>query len=378
MGAENRTDSRSVVAWNTPPADREFELTLLGPGYGESILLHIGFGKWVIVDSCTKAGVPQALQYLHDIGVVPEKSVALIVATHWHDDHLRGLANLVKTCSEASFCCSSAFCRHEFLGNVAALEERHLSACGSGLRELYNVFSCLAKTGKKPERALANRRIFADKHCEIWSLSPSDAVFERFIRSIGALMPAEGTDKGRIRDLSPNDVAVALWVAADGFSLLLGSDLEKNNWVAILKDTSRPQGSASVFKIPHHGSAGADEPGVWTTMLETEPLAVLAPWQRGNGRLPTLADVRRIQSRTSRGYATSDGSRTSNTKRGSTVERMIKRTGAQFTSLTHGLSSVRLRRPLGAGGNWTVGTFGRAVDLSAYERNLQNRHERIP
>lgn len=50
-----------------PPGDDEFELTLLGPGYGESVILHIGAGVWIVVDSCGRADAPAALDYLRGI-----------------------------------------------------------------------------------------------------------------------------------------------------------------------------------------------------------------------------------------------------------------------------------------------------------------------
>ena len=39
----------------SPPGEDEFEVVLLGPGYGESIVLHVGYGGWIIVDSCINA-----------------------------------------------------------------------------------------------------------------------------------------------------------------------------------------------------------------------------------------------------------------------------------------------------------------------------------
>jgi len=35
-----------------PVKQDEIEVSVFGPGYGESILVHLGAGKWVIVDSC--------------------------------------------------------------------------------------------------------------------------------------------------------------------------------------------------------------------------------------------------------------------------------------------------------------------------------------
>ena len=286
-----------------PPGQGEIELTLLGPGYGESIVLHVG-GVWVLVDSCLNAdGEPQALHYLESIGVDPAEAVDLIVATHWHDDHIRGIAKLVEVCTRAKFCCAAALCREEFLSAVDALERRHFSVAGSGVREVHGVFSLLMQANLKPTRAIANRRIFVHGACEIWSLSPSDSAFQAFLRSIVSLVPGEGQGKTRIPYLSPNEVAVALWVRVDDVTVLLGSDLEKWGWTEILQSAERPTGKASAFKVPHHGSENAHEPDVWERMLDPDPFAVLTPWRRGDRALPNQRDVRRILSCTTNAYA---------------------------------------------------------------------------
>ena len=74
------------------PGPNDFERTLLGPGYGECAIIHYGHGEWIIVDSCVdEAGHPAALNYLRQIGVDAGRSVRMIVVTHWHDDHIRGI-----------------------------------------------------------------------------------------------------------------------------------------------------------------------------------------------------------------------------------------------------------------------------------------------
>ena len=85
-----------------------------------------------------------------------------------------------------------------------------------------------------------------------------------------------------------------------------------SGWTAIVGERTRPEGRASVFKVPHHGSVTADAPEVWRQMLEPEPLAVLAPWRRGDKALPTPEDVARILSRTMTAFASADPKRSAN------------------------------------------------------------------
>ena len=78
------------------PASDEIEVSLFGPGYGECVLIHLGLGEWLVVDSCVNqyAGGTPALDYLQTIGVDIAHAVVIVTASHWHDDHIRGLSAL--------------------------------------------------------------------------------------------------------------------------------------------------------------------------------------------------------------------------------------------------------------------------------------------
>ena len=368
MGGESRTIAQSVTREEGPPRDGDFEFTVFGPGYGESIVLHVGNGAWVIIDSCVDAdGRPHALRYLESIGIDPASTVRLIVATHWHDDHVRGLAQIVRTCPAAAFCCAAALCRKEFLALVQAIQGRHLSSVGSGLREIHAVFSHLDSAGKKPTHAIANRVVFQQETCRIWALSPGDDVFQRFLASVEETIPGRGNNKGRIRSLSPNEASVALWIDAENFALLLGADLDRRGWVTVVCDSERPAGRASAFKVPHHGSQDADEPAVWNQMLEIDPVAILTPWRRGGGVLPTHSDTDRILTATRNAYVTSDGSLPPHTHYSNrVVDRTLRQSRAQLRRLAPHDGAVRLRRPLGLGRQWTVETLRNACRLADY------------
>jgi glyoxylase-like metal-dependent hydrolase (beta-lactamase superfamily II) len=85
------------------------EVSLFGPGYGECIVVHLGFDDWIVVDSCIEpdSGKPIALAYLEAIGVAYSR-IALVTASHWDDDHIRGISEVFREATGAQFVCSSA------------------------------------------------------------------------------------------------------------------------------------------------------------------------------------------------------------------------------------------------------------------------------
>ena len=354
------------MALSRGPNHNEFEFTLLGPGYGECVVLHVGNGNWVVVDSYADSnGIPIAIKYLEGMGFDPAQSVILIVATHWHDDHIRGIANLVEICPNAKFCCATVLCDKEFLAVADALEKRPIAVAGSGVREIYRIFSRFINLGLQPVYALADRCVFAHDMGKIWSLSPSDAKFQDFLRSVSRMLPSSGHPKKRIPSLSPNKTAIALWLEFGKIVVLLGADLDKRGWMDILESTGRPEGRASAFKVPHHGAKSGHEPAVWERMLEPDPLALLAPWCRGGRVLPNQRDVERLVMLTSNGWSSSEISRSNNRpkRRKRMVERTIRESEIQLRPIDRSLSAIRLRRQIKMEEPWKVEKFGTACRL---------------
>ncbi|MCE2447171.1 MAG: MBL fold metallo-hydrolase [Candidatus Latescibacteria bacterium] len=350
-----------------PPKHNVMEVTLVGPGYGECILLHIGNGSWVIVDSCIGADSrPAALAYLHDMGLDPPEVVHLIVATHWHDDHIRGMGELVEVCGDATFCCASALRTQEFLTMMDAIASRPMSQVGSGMQELYKVRSFLEKRPAKPVFAIANRKIFSRDSCEIWSLSPFDEEVDSFLREIDRLRPQERKTKRRTPTLTPNKTAVVLLIKIDDTAILLGSDLEGRGWLDILAAYEGSNCKASVFKVPHHGSQNAHEDRVWSEMLHSEPIAALTPWKKGGRSLPTKSDVKRILSFTRKAYATAPFDISSSKparRRNRTVEKTIREASKRISHVAPSPGMIRLRRRFGSQLYWDIETFAPACQL---------------
>jgi hypothetical protein len=147
-----------------PPLPDELEISLFGAGYGEAIALHVGHGRWILVDSYRQRDKePDHLAYLNQLGVDVSRAVQLIVVTHWHDDHVKGISDVYDVCLSANLVISAALRHPEFLTlaklNIPRSENAHnphiwtQALCESpyALLTPYN-------RGKKPLPSLADRQ----------------------------------------------------------------------------------------------------------------------------------------------------------------------------------------------------------------------------
>jgi beta-lactamase superfamily II metal-dependent hydrolase len=366
---------------DTPPQDDQIEVSLLGPGYGESIVVHLGHGQWCIVDSClNRSKTPAQLEYLKTIGINVGSAVSLVVATHWHDNHVGGIGQVLRECSSAEFVCSVALRTDEFI-ELTKLRDPTLRI-SSGVNEFRQIMQVLDGRGGvasslgTPNWAAQNTRIWARNvgpqfsiPTEIFALSPSNTSITLAKHALAALVPMQESKK-RLVSQKPNHVAVVLAITAGNNCVLLGSDLENasaaTGWVAIVTSGARPQAQSSVFKVPHHGSQNADEPTVWSQMLAQDTIAILTPFQAGSIVLPKQNDAQRILGHTRYGYCTATPKSKVNKARPKMVLRQISENTKSIREVPASTGMVRLRRNAWAhpATMWDVELFGTAVHLS--------------
>lgn len=280
------------------PAVAEIEVSLFGPGTGECVVAHLGDNEWMIVDSCTVHNkTPVALDYLAKLGVTTDR-VKLIVVTHFHDDHVGGLEELINSCQDAEVYISGALTYEESISFTLAhaLGDVLVDRAKPSTYELANV---LKAVGDRHLRCVTeNQVLYRRGNVLVHSLSPSSRAVTQSRAQFGQeMLEAETSYRKLANKLNPNLCAVALHICNGTDTVLLGSDLEVSTdpalgWEAVLLNKNKPTTLAQIFKVPHHGSHNGHSQQVITDMLKVKPISILTTFNRSS--LPLETDIARI------------------------------------------------------------------------------------
>lgn len=257
------------------------------------------------MDSCINPQTtrPAALTYLESLGVDLAHAVRLVLITHWDDDHVAGVAELLMACAEANVSCSAALGRRDIIEFVLG-QEAAADALGSGVDELRTVLRICSARRRQIIWAKANLPLHPHPPGAtpvVVALSPSEDSVQRSIESLieaATQMPIALQRRYRAPD-GPNAASVAASVRGADSAVLLGADLEvssnlESGWDAVMKH-SKPDSLASFVKVPHHGSQGAHSDRMWSDAVAGDAVAIVTPWVKGRAFLPTQRDLDRLR-----------------------------------------------------------------------------------
>lgn len=353
---------RNLKNREIPPDPNELEISVFGPGYGESIVVHLGMGEWLVIDSCLSddRDKPIALDYFERLGINYENDVKVIMASHWHDDHIRGLSALYAECINSKFACSNALLNKEFFELLAAGKKNLLVASNSGSSEFSGILSDIRARKKRthwqnasPDIWLMDGTIVFNsnnlaKQAVVTALSPSSQTITDSTVRFAKMLPTENQDITKLPTVEPNDTSVVVSIQSKYFTAILGADLEVSNdtlkgWDAVLNSQYRPKKKSLFFKIAHHGSHTGDHADVWQHMLEKNPYAFLTPFARQKNKIPLKSDLTRISKRTPNFYLTRWPPTQRLPKRPNPVERSIKSFSQNHTAIQKRVGHLRFR-----------------------------------
>ncbi len=362
--------SRPLSEAASPPRPEELEISLFGKGVGESLVVHLGDGDWMVVDSFVdrQTGRPVALDYLTRLGLSPEKVLRHIVISHWHDDHTSGASALLDNAPAAQVFLSAAFNKKEVRKLLAASECRTVTPTGVDEMALL-LRNLLARKransgGVQLNYLLAKTLVHKSSRSEVFALSPSSGTLTRALAEIVPFLPVGGGPKRRVSH-EPNDLSVVLHVAFPPVAVLLGADLEvrtdsSTGWLAVVGLAGKFCKSGT-FKVAHHGSPNADHPQIWNELLTPSPVAILTPFLAGRKPLPSHEDLLRLKSTSIRVLCAGSPAPAKSRDLAPEAQKMVRASGASIRQSEGAVGHVRLR--IDGSGRTMVDLFGAAVEL---------------
>lgn len=222
--------------------DEELGLVVFGKDseFGESILLHVPHERWIVVDSFYYQNQPIVLWYCNQKNIDPKTSISHVVCTHWHNDHIGGLNDVLIASENAQFIYTKYSAR--FLKNVyLKLQQRDcLIYAGDDKKTKYELTQCLkTATQRNFEHRLAKRNAVPrlplispnaqNNNTLVECLSPSEAASEDYDKLLVNLKRDKGKAAGEIINKdSENITSIAIGVKSDIGQIFLGGDLECN------------------------------------------------------------------------------------------------------------------------------------------------------
>ncbi|MXY04122.1 MAG: MBL fold metallo-hydrolase [Acidimicrobiales bacterium] len=276
------------------PRRDEVEITVLGKGYGESIVVHTGDGAWVIIDSFLehRSRDPAPLAYLKSIEVDVERDVTSVVLSHLHADHYEGIEHVMSECKSAWLYLPGVLPGHRW--------KEVLTHAGRLATEPYR--------GLKKVSAAIQMAHGRSKLRIIGSDSEIETRLDSSLRCIGptsAALTADIFDNGitadRVEKLikQANYTSTVLWLRVGEARALLTADFDARDrhlgWTALMAEQAAKHWieEASLVKVPHHGSLTAHRDEIYTKWA-TKPVAVIT----GNrpNRLPNSDVVDKLRS----------------------------------------------------------------------------------
>lgn len=287
-----------------------------------------------------------------------------MVVSHWDDDHVQGIAEIVAACTSAKFCASTAITEREFDRFVESISIGATATIGGNVSNLRRVMELLRSRNQGVKVATPGRQLHSNPNIKSWS--PSDHEAELFLQFVAQSMPKAGQALRKVIPGSPNLTSIVLSVDWKDESILLGGDMEfhpdqRRGWGAIVAEAANigfVQGN--LVKIPHHGSHTGHDDRMWSNLLRPAPISVIAPFGRGSieRRPPKSEDVRRINRLSSKTFITAPRAVDKVKKLDRAVSRSLREGNIRFNGRIP-LGIVQLRRLPGSA--WQHTLFGSAI-----------------
>ncbi len=273
------------------------EMHVFGASQGESIVLKLPGGGWGVVDcyasSLSDPADNPALCFLSDRGV---GELEFLCLTHPHDDHFRGMSQLLQRLRVHSFWRPSAMSqqRLKWILQLALVHARQsgYEKAREDADELERIFTLVNEQRRErgkpliPKVATLGTQLYPipvdrQAHFQIWAITPSGRQTEIYEEGLRRCFDDNRRIKDRLPHARHNEISLALLIVFGRTRVILGGDAEQNNWLDTLKEFGRPELSSVCVKVSHHGATNGYCQGLWEAFSAHQmPIAVVTAFQR--------------------------------------------------------------------------------------------------
>src|SRR5262249_14992580 len=157
------------------------------------------------------------IRYLGDLGVEISKGLRLILATHWHDDHIGGISAAHRGGPNAGLAMPPAMSTQKGRGFFRGVARGGSGKISSRVHELQAIATIQHDEGRKPFRlAKANNVLLRENELShghpvaVEAVSPHDQDVQAFLTTLASFSPVAPGQ--RVMPFEQNDVSVAVWI----------------------------------------------------------------------------------------------------------------------------------------------------------------------
>lgn len=285
------------------------EISIFGANYGETIIISFGpkggRRKYGLIDCFPlerKVDFNPIVKYLSE----RTEKLSFVIATHPHDDHIRGLAQVLEAYQD----------RVEFFGWWGGMDPDFQTRYFEKLQEINKNGLIRAKQISALISTLKKRHIrlnvwhtstdgkpdpfYSDEKFSMVAISPwfpEKASYNR-----GLLTRIDRFTKFKKDSCKPNQTSLGFLIKYDKARILLPGDMERANWKSVIEENpSIFDGGVHFVKIPHHGSDTGRHQDLWSGKRKLplgtsrRTVAVTTRCENGATRLPTMKVLNEIK-----------------------------------------------------------------------------------
>lgn len=297
------------------------KIYIFGSTKGESIVLHLPNGRWGVVDSfASSLNDPRTNPAYRLLKQQNVTEIEFLCLTHPHDDHFRGMSQLLKGFTVRQFWAfmgpdpqDIALLKTYFLAEATQTDRAILRESAA---ELISIFELAEQCPIRPQTVISRRSMYPVPRdtrfqVEIQGIAPTDDRAKSYKTSLMHSLFRNPAAVQAMPHAKHNMISVGLRITFGQARIILGGDVETEAWDTILQEHPPEDLVTHFVKISHHGSTTGYCLGLWEALSNngsSPPVAALTPYKRF--KLPDPVALNHIQkhavsihSASSRGHA---------------------------------------------------------------------------